>query len=182
MFKLDVDNEIALVLIDYSMAEVFSEVATRNRDYLCQWLAWPRFCQSPQDFRLFIQRSLHDYADGKSLTCSVWYEGELVGNISFNEINDDLQRATMGYWLSESHQGKGIITRAANAMIEIGFEHLELEKIQLQAATMNLASRSVAERLGMNLEGIITRNEKIGDEYLDHAIYGLSRCEWQASQ
>ncbi|POF57850.1 RimJ/RimL family protein N-acetyltransferase, partial [Vibrio vulnificus] len=48
-----------------------------------------------------------------------------------------------------------------------------------RAAKENTASRAVAERLGMSLEGIISRNEKVQDRVLDHAVYALRKSDWQ---
>jgi ribosomal-protein-serine acetyltransferase len=60
-------------------------------------------------------------------------------------------------------------------LIDIAFNEHMLEKVQLAAAKDNLASRAVAERCGMTLEGILTNREKVGDRILDHAIYGIHK-------
>lgn len=72
MFTLNVDNEIELALVQESFAPLYVELVAEHKAYLSQWLAWPDFCSSEQDFRLFVHRSLHDYADGKSLTCAIF--------------------------------------------------------------------------------------------------------------
>ena len=82
----------------------------------------------------------------------------------------------IGYWLSKHHQGNGIVTRVVKHLIDFAFNELNMEKVQLSAAVENRASRrSVAERSGMTLEGVITNQEKIGERILDHAIYGIHR-------
>lgn len=50
-----------------------------------------------------------------------------------------------------------------------------MEKVEISAAVENAASRAVCERLGCELEGIITRNENLNGRIVDHAIYGLER-------
>jgi ribosomal-protein-serine acetyltransferase len=173
MFTMEVDQDITLCLIEASFSEQYEALAKANYDHLKQWLAWPDFCQSADDFKEFAKRSLHDYADGKSLTCGLFYQGILVGNISFNKIDHNLKTVVMGYWLSADYQGKGIITRACQHLIQYAFTKLDMQKIQISAAKDNLASRAVCERLNMTLEGTITHAEKIGNRILDHAIYGL---------
>lgn len=173
MFTATIDHELKLALIQESFAPRYVELVSEQKDYLSQWLAWPAFCQAEQDFKLFAQRMLHDYADGKSLTCAIVYKGEIVGNCSFNSINYDTQCAEIGYWLSMHEQGKGIMTRVVTKLIDIAFNDLQLSKVQLSAAKDNIASRAVAQRVGMVLEGIITNKEKVGDRILDHAIYGI---------
>jgi len=173
LFTLHVDDEIELALIEEPFARDYSGLVSSQLDYLSQWLTWPPYCQSEQDFRLFIQRSLEDYAEGKSLTCAIVYQGGIVGNCSLNDINHDLKRAKIGYWLSREHTSKGIMTRVVRKLIELAFTKYQLEKVELAAAVDNWSSRAVAERSGMILEGVISNSEKVGDRILDHAIYAI---------
>ncbi|MGF1695590.1 GNAT family N-acetyltransferase [Vibrio lamellibrachiae] len=176
MFTYTIDDQLKIALVEESFATSYANLVHDQIEYLSRWLAWPPFCQTEQDFRLFIQRSLHDYAEGKSMTCAIIFEGKIVGNCSFNNIDHCLKKVEVGYWLSKGEQGKGIITRVVLQLIYIAFNEMEMEKVQLSAATDNLASRAVAERVGMTLEGIITNQEKIGDRLLDHAIYGCRQA------
>lgn len=175
MFSIAIDDELKISLVHESFASTYSELVSTQTEYLSQWLAWPPYCQSEQDFRMFIQRVLHEYADGKSMTCAIIYQDNIVGNCSFNTINHDTKCVEVGYWLSQSQQGKGIMTRVVKKLIDIAFNDYGMEKVQLSAANENLPSRLVAERVGMSLEGIITNHEKVGDRILDHAVYGIHR-------
>ncbi|MBD1558183.1 GNAT family N-acetyltransferase [Vibrio sp. S9_S30] len=173
MFTKKIDDEIQLALVQPSFAKDFLRIRNDNLDYLSQWLAWPPHCDNEDAFLSFIRTSLQHYAEGKSLTCVIIYKGNLVGAASLNSIDHNLSRAEIGYWLEASAQGNGIVTRACLALLDIIFEELKLEKAQLRAAVDNRASRAVAERLGMTLEGVITRNENLNGRVVDHAVYGL---------
>ncbi|GAB2646594.1 GNAT family N-acetyltransferase [Vibrio panuliri] len=175
LFSLTIDDELQLALVDESFAPIYCQLVSTQQAYLSQWLAWPPYCQSEQDFRLFIQRSLNDYAEGKSLTCAIIYQGNIVGNCSFNSIDHDLKRVAIGYWLSQDFTQRGIMTRVVNKLIEIAFTKYQMEKVELSAAVDNLPSRAVAERCGMTLEGVISNSEKIGERILDHAIYAIHK-------
>lgn len=109
------------------------------------------------------------------MTCAVWYQDRLVGNTSFNSIDHDLQKVTIGYWLSQDEQGKGIMSRVVKKLISIAFDELDMQKIEISAAEGNKPSRALCERLGFKLEGIISRNENLNGRIVDHAIYGLCR-------
>lgn len=172
-FTLSVDSDIELALVEECFAPLYSALVSTQQDHLSQWLAWPPYCQSEQDFRLFIQRSLIDYAEGKSLTCAILFQGEVVGNCSFNDINHDLKRVKVGYWLSHEHTNKGIMTRVVKKLIDLAFTKYQMDKVELSAAVENWASRAVAERSGLVLEGVISNSERIGERILDHAIYAI---------
>jgi len=60
----------------------------------------------------------------------------------------------------------------------VAFIELSMSKVEISAAVENQASRSVCERLGFTLEGIITRAENLNGRIVDHAVYGLSRTAW----
>ncbi|MDD9173883.1 N-acetyltransferase [Aliivibrio finisterrensis] len=175
MFTVEIDSELKLALIEPSFAKKYFDIVSKEEAYLSQWLAWPPHAKSEDFFLRFVRKSLLDYAEGKGMVCAMIYQGELVGNVSFNTINHQLKMAEIGYWLSESYQGKGIITRAVSKLIEIAFTDLQLEKIQIAAGENNLPSRKVCERLGMTLEGIISNRENLNGRIINHAIYGLSK-------
>lgn len=153
------------------------ELAEENLEYLSEWFAWPRFCKTQEDFKEFVKDSLHKYAEGTSRNCAIKYRSEIVGNSGFNTINSNLKVVEIGYWLGQQYQGHGIVTRVCRYLIDYAFTKLDMEKVQISVAEGNLPSRAVCERLGMQLEGIITHREKIGDKILNHAIYGIHRHE-----
>ncbi|MFW7525545.1 GNAT family N-acetyltransferase [Vibrio ostreicida] len=175
MFTLSIDSDIKLALVQESFAEIYAELVLKQTEYLSQWLAWPPHCQSEQDFRSFIKSALNDYAEGTGMTCAILYNDDIVGNCSFNSICQETKTVQLGYWLSQDQQNKGIVTRVVQKLIDIAFYQHGMEKVELHAAEDNWPSRKVAERVGMNLEGIITNSEKVGDRILAHAIYAIHR-------
>ncbi len=178
MFTVKVDNEIELALVEPSFAAKYFSIVQRDLGYLSQWLVWPEHAKDEAFFLSFITKSLHDYAEGKSLTCGILYNNEVVGNIGFNSINHSLKKAEIGYWLSAQYQGCGIVTRAVSALFEMAFTQLGMEKVQICAAEGNKPSRAVCERLNMDLEGIITNAENLNGRIVDHAVYALSKAKW----
>ena len=175
MFTVEVDNELVLALAEPSFAKKYFQISSTQQSYLSQWLAWPSHAKSEAFFLTFIKKALIKYAEGKAMSCAVFYKGELVGNVSFNSINHSLKVVEIGYWLSEQHQGNGIITRSVSKLIDIAFSDLGIEKVQISTGTQNIPSRKVCERLGMKLEGKVANREKINGIIIDHAIYGLCK-------
>ncbi|NQY20032.1 MAG: GNAT family N-acetyltransferase [Campylobacteraceae bacterium] len=175
MFSTIIDEEIKLTLVQESFAKIYTTLIKENSTYLEKWLVWPAHCKNEKDFISYIRKSLHDYADGKSMVCGIWFNGELVGNASFNTINHELKKVEIGYWIKESVQGNGIINRVCKKLIEIAFSELSMNKIEISVASDNMASRAVCKRLGMKLEGIISNAENLNGRIVDHSIYGLHR-------
>jgi len=176
LFKID--QALTLTLVEPSFAKTYYEIVQAERDYLSQWLVWPPYADSENFFISFVNKSLRDYADGKSLVCAMIYHGQLIGNVSFNTICHELKKVNIGYWLSANYQGKGIVTRSVAKLISHAFNQLGMEKIEISAATENFASRNVCQRLGFTLEGTISNSEHLNGRIISHAIYGLKKEQW----
>ena len=175
MDSIKVDEELSLVLVHDGFAVKYVQLVDQDRDYLSEWLPWVTSTHTVEDYQEFIKKSLSDHADGKSLVCGIEYLGELVGSAGFVRIHPKLQKAEIGYWLASSRQGCGIITRVCKKLFELAFNDYGLSKVQITAAEHNTKSRAVCERLGMNLEGIITNAEVLDGKIRSHAVYGIHR-------
>jgi ribosomal-protein-serine acetyltransferase len=86
----------------------------------------------------------------------------------------------LGFWLDEAFVGRGLVTRAAQALMSRGYEGASLHRIQLRAGVENLRSRAVAKRLGMREEGVLRGAGKVGGGlYVDLVIYGQVVDDWR---
>lgn len=178
MFVQRVNEDILLRMMKSSEhTELFALIET-NRVYLQKWLPWIYETKSPADSAQFIRNTFEEHAHRSSLTAGIFYQEELAGVISFNTLDFRNKIGTIGYWLGESFQGKGIMTTSVHALIAHGFNDLQLNRLQLFAAVENKPSRSVAERLKFTQEGILKENEWIDGKPIDQALYRLLKSEW----
>ena len=176
LFQHKIDDRLQLVFLHQALAQELYDLIDNNRDYLAKWLIFPPLIKSVDDIKTFIKKSVTDFADEKAMVCGIQKDGKLVGIIGFHKILKTLKtlkKVEIGYWLAAEHQGKGIMSRACQSMIEYAFNKLEMEKVQICVASENKASRSVCERQGLTLEGIITNSENLHGKIIDHAVYGL---------
>jgi RimJ/RimL family protein N-acetyltransferase len=60
----------------------------------------------------------------------------------------------VGYWVTETWQGKGVATEMLKAMIEVAFEEFGVIKLIATAATGNPASLRVLEKQGFQIIGL----------------------------
>jgi len=159
-------------------AEELFRLVDENRPRLRQWLPWVDSTLAAEDTREFIRRSLEQHEKGESLVAGIWHAGSLAGVVSFVSINPVARSAMIGYWLSPQQEGKGIMTRACEALIDYGFGELGLNRIVIRAATDNLRSQAVPQRLGFTREGVERQSEWLNDRFLDMIVYSMLRGEW----
>ncbi len=77
---------------------------------------------------------------------------ELIGEMSLH-LNKDRQKAELGYWLGEPYWNKGLTTEAAKAILQFGFETIELQEIIATCYEDNPASMKVLTKNGMEKAG-----------------------------
>lgn len=77
---------------------------------------------------------------------------ELIGEVSLH-LDDARRRAQLSYWIGEPFWGRGIATEAARAVLDFGFERLELEYVIASRYAENVASGRVLEKIGLRPAG-----------------------------
>ena len=152
------------------------ELVDRNRSYLRRWLPWLDITTSCEDSQQFIADALSAFEVGESMVNVILDQDEpphsqVVGICGFNWLNSTLRSGYVGYWLDEAHQGKGLMRRSCQVLERIGFEQMNLNKIEIHVAEKNLPSRRIAEGLGYNETGRIWDAEWLYDHFVDHVIY-----------
>jgi ribosomal-protein-serine acetyltransferase len=158
--------------------ELFLRV-NQNREHLRQWMPWLDETKSASDTLNFIRRSLESATAGTQYSYALLLGGELVGVVAFHNIEKMNRCATMGYWLAKSKMGNGYMTTVVKALIEEGFQQLELNRIQARVATENYPSQAVCDRLGLKKEGILRQAEWLYDHFVDLTMNGVLRAEWK---
>jgi ribosomal-protein-alanine N-acetyltransferase len=99
-------------------------------------------------------------------------DGVIAGVVGlFNPTGPPLQSAILGYWVDESHAGRGLATRAVAEALEIAFGEMALHRLEAGTRPENVASQRVLERNGFTCVGLLRRHLLIGGEWRDHLLW-----------
>lgn len=99
-------------------------------------------------------------------------DGEVVGRITLNEIvRGPAQFCSMGYLVSQSHNGRGFATAAVREVLQYAFEELKLHRIQAGTLLDNFGSQRVLERNGFLRYGMAPDYIKIAGRWQDHYLF-----------
>lgn len=87
--------------------------------------------------------------------------------------------ATIGYFLSESHWGKGIATEAVNRLLDFLFTDVNVNRIQAEVMPPNENSKKVLLKNGFVYEGTL-RQAMLwsGKGIVDLEIYSILKGDY----
>jgi RimJ/RimL family protein N-acetyltransferase len=105
--------------------------------------------------------------------------GAFIGWCSLSRWNPDFRSASMGYCFDDAAWGHGYATEAAQALLEWGFNTLDMNRVQAETDTRNGASARVLEKLGFVREGTLREDCVVNGEVSDSWVYGLLKREWE---
>jgi ribosomal-protein-serine acetyltransferase len=167
----DLGGGLRLELRSRESVEEALALTRQNLDRLREWEPWAQGEQTLATARAYTEMVLANYTQGRMIPTLV-YEGDAaVGSVSL-KIDPLLGTGELGYWIDRGHEGRGIVTLACRALVDHALA-AGLSRVEIRAATRNLRSRRVAERLGFTLEGTLRAALPVASRRLDLAVYGL---------
>ncbi|HSQ97209.1 MAG TPA: GNAT family protein [Rickettsiales bacterium] len=142
-----VTEDIEISELVPTMAGELYDVIDKNREHLKQHLVWIDKIQNVSDELKFINSIDRSNRDAFVII----NKGKIIGVIDYTKGEKQLD---IGYWIAKDYEGKGIITKCCQKIIEHGFIDLKLEKITIHMDASNPKSEAVAKRLGFKFTGI----------------------------
>lgn len=176
MREIKVDQNIRLKEIGFEDVETIFKTIDTERAYLSEWLPFVDETNDISYTQTYVQ-SIID-AESTELVCVIIYENKLVGLVGMKDTDFGNKKTEIGYWLSEAFQHKGIITKSCKAIIQYAFNELDMNRIQIKAATGNFKSQRVAERLGFQREGIERESELHTRGFVDLVVFSLLKKDF----
>jgi len=106
-------------------------------------------------------------------------DAEVIGIVSL-AFDADHRIVVLGYGIQTLHWGKGLVGEAVSVVLDQSFEcYPILSKVRAHTDARNGGSIRVLTKLGFSHEGTLRANQFSKGEYVDEAIYGLLRPEWE---
>ena len=173
MFTYKIDEDTELRLLEHRHAEQLFQLTDQSRESLREWLPWIDFTRTVADSKNFIGSILLQFSRNDGFQAGIWYRGELAGVIGLHGINWSNKSTSIGYWLGTEFEGKGLMTKACQAVVDYCFTELGLNRIEIRVATENIKSAAIPQRLGFQQEGRLQQAEWLYDKFVDHFVFGL---------
>lgn len=127
----------------------------------------------------WIASLARNFAAGRSVTFAVTRRNDkmLMGAIGL-EISRKHRHAEIGYWIGKPFWNQGYCTEGVKALLQYGFDILDLQRIFAHHLTRNPASGRVMHKVGMVHEGCLRKHVLKWNVFEDLEVYGLLEHEW----
>ncbi|MGQ3480646.1 GNAT family N-acetyltransferase [Paenibacillus sp. TY11] len=103
----------------------------------------------------------------------------LLGIIEAFDFNQKVNMVTIGYFLAESHWGKGVATEAVNILLKFLFMYMNINRIQAEVMPLNENSKRVLLKNGFIKEGTLRQATLwAGKGVVDLEIYSILREDY----
>ncbi len=80
---------------------------------------------------------------------------KFIGIVRLFDISMPNKRGELSYIMNPAFQGRGLITEAIQAIVDLCFHRLGLNRLQARCTQENVASEKVMKKLGMTYEGTL---------------------------
>jgi len=125
-----------------------------------------------------VADALADRERGRSLPLVIHDAGRVEGMITLQSIiRGSFQSCSVGYWLAEEAQGRGLATTALQEATRLAFQELRLHRVQAETLPRNGRSQRVLLRVGFVAYGTAQAYLKIAGAWQDCDLYQLLNPE-----
>lgn len=105
-----------------------------------------------------------------------------VGETVLNHYDPHNRSANYRIAIGASGQGRGLGTETTQLMVDYGFEHLGLNRIELEVFEFNTRARYVYSSCGFVTEGRRRQALFFNGSFHDSLIKSIIRSDWEASR
>ena len=151
--------------------------AFQSREDVTRWLYWD--VRDEDEVRASLESHIAKPSES-GVVLAIDVGGELIGTA--NLAVGEHRQGEIGFVVHPDHQGRGYATRAAEALLELGFETYGLHRIVGRLEPRNTASATVLERIGMRKEAHLIENEWVKGEWQSEAVYAILAREWREAR
>ncbi|WP_438447306.1 GNAT family N-acetyltransferase [Gorillibacterium sp. sgz5001074] len=107
-------------------------------------------------------------------------DDRLIGRVNLsNVVRGAWESCTMGYFLDQRHNGRGLMTEAVRLAVGFAFGHAGLHRVQAAVMPRNEGSKRVLEKAGFRYEGFAEYYLKINGVWEHHHLYSITQEYWK---
>ncbi|MDQ6874449.1 MAG: GNAT family N-acetyltransferase [Actinomycetota bacterium] len=168
-----------LLLRPFEAADVDPVAQACSDDEVQRWLPLPRPYgrEEAADWCLRKAPELRESGAGLELAIVTRSAGQLAGCIGLKQPDWVGRVVEVGYWSAPATRRRGYLSEAVRSLTDWVLTEQGFERVELLAATGNVASQRVAERAGFTREGVLRNAGFTHDGRVDLVMYAKIRAD-----
>jgi [ribosomal protein S5]-alanine N-acetyltransferase len=141
-----------------------------NRDFLAPY-------EPLRDERFFTAEGQRERIEAGGLqSFAILSQMRIAGTVTLsNIVYGPFRSASLGYWVAEDLNGRGLATTGVGETVEIAFGELGLHRLEAATLVDNIASQRVLEKNGFERIGLARRYLQIAGAWRDHLLFQRTR-------
>lgn len=180
--EIIISEQILLKSLEPDHVDLLFQLIEDNRAYLQRWISWIETIKTYAECKAFVNGVRYKDIFAGQWVYGIWHEEELVGLLDFNEADRELNQISIGYWLDQQIQSKGIATQSVMHCLDYVFEDLQLHRVLIKCAEENLRSQAIPQRLGFTWDGIELEAGTVNGETVHMITYSMLYREWATAR
>jgi ribosomal-protein-serine acetyltransferase len=144
---------------------------------LMEWLPFAQKLPTVDETEANLREAHINFLKRQSLRFLIFHKdtNEFIGITSFEGVVWDIPKCEIGYWINTKYSGNGFMAEAVKELAKFGLNQLKFKRIEIRCESTNFKSRSIPEKLGFELEGILKNDDLSADgsKLTDTCIYAL---------
>lgn len=164
----------------------WAEVRRRNREYLEPFEPqWPADCLEKDYWKRRVSRQSAYWRNDRGYGFLLFNRKtkSMIGGVNINNVvRGAANFASIGYWIDEQSQGKGLMREALELVLIFAYDTLMLHRINASCMPRNQRSVNLLRRLGFSEEGFAEKYIRINGVWEDHLLFGLNAEDFSADR
>jgi ribosomal-protein-alanine N-acetyltransferase len=136
-----------------------------------------------EELKAPLENSINGWKTGNDFSFSIddKISGEFLGRISIRKGEEE-NVWDIGFWTHPKHQGKGIMSEACEAMLDLGFHMFSAKRIEACYAIWNKASEKILKKNGMEFVKHIAEGFQKNGVWIEENLLAIHLEEWNKIQ
>jgi [ribosomal protein S5]-alanine N-acetyltransferase len=127
----------------------------------------------------WISKHAVDLIDSQAISWAITLMDSdvFIGSIQLRR-DESNKIARLSYWIAKPYWNRGIATEAGQAVVQCGFEKMQVEKIEAEHFLRNSASKAVLLKLGFQYIGSLRKQEGLFNRLEDFMQYCMTKQDY----
>lgn len=135
--------------------------------------------QKPEDGQVYLDWFQKRFKEQAGIRWGIQLKNKegIIGTIGYNNFSKK-HRANLGYDLQSIYWNKGYMTEAIEAVVDFGFNDLNINRVEAEVMIGNIQSEKLLLKLGFQKEGCLRDWMYWDNKHFDMAMFSLLKRDW----